>query len=162
TGFLFLRKTSQWDPLALELDKQRIEAFYRRHGFFSARVTNTDVRTEDDGRVAVTIVVEEGKPTHVAAVDVVGAPRNIDGVKLGAGFGVKRGARFDHPNYLLAREKLREELLRKGYAHAKVEGEVAVNRDTHSATVTLRVDPGPIVHFGNTHVVGLERIPERT
>jgi outer membrane protein assembly factor BamA len=65
------------DPFTLELDRARVEAFYRAHGYFDARVTRAEaVPRGDDGKsVDVVFAVEEGEPTRIADVRVEGASR---------------------------------------------------------------------------------------
>jgi outer membrane translocation and assembly module TamA len=70
------------------------------------------------------------------------------------------GKRFDHARYLAAKERLRLMMLGKGFAHAKVDGTVAVDRDAHVANVELDLDPGPLARFGPTRITGNGDIPE--
>ncbi len=157
---LIFKDYAIFDPVALQLDRRRVEAFYKERGFFRARVVDTDVRPRGGNKVDVKFVVEEGEPTHLAAVEVQGAPANIDGRKIASKIGVGQGKRFDHPNYLIAKDTIQKELAKKGYAHAVVDGTVEVNRDTRRAVVKLQIDTGPVVRFGDLEVEGLERLPE--
>ncbi len=155
----FLTRTHEtFDPIALALDRERIVAFYRERGFFAARVVDVDVKPAGEGAVDVRFVVEEGRPTQVAAVRVDGLPR-VDGTGKLLG-PLREGERLYHPDYLAAKERIKTELIKQGYAHAEVEGTVEVNRDARRAVIRLRVDPGPLVRFGKVHVEGLERMPE--
>src|SRR5262245_56790915 len=60
SGRLFKRRRP-FDPMALKLDTERIETYYRAHGFFDARVRATDVNPADKpDAVNVEIFVDEG------------------------------------------------------------------------------------------------------
>src|SRR5262249_21747072 len=73
---------------------------------------------------------------------------------------LKLGERFQHPNYLLAKDALQQALIKKGYAHAEVNGVVEVNRLARTAIVRLDADPGPLCHFGKVTVEGVKSVPE--
>src|SRR4051794_34358472 len=54
-----------YDPSTLEVDRGRIEALYRAHGYFRARVVRAEAKPRGDGSsVDVEIVVDEGLPTR--------------------------------------------------------------------------------------------------
>jgi translocation and assembly module TamA len=161
-GFLVKTATS-FDPIALELDRRRVEAFYHERGYFDAQVTDVKVQRTRDGGASVEIDVTEGEPTQVASL-------SFDGVKADFARGVLRehapeleeGRRLDHPAYLLAKDALQQALVKAGYAHAEVSGVVEVDRTAHRAVVRLDADPGPLVRFGKVTIEGLKTVPEST
>src|SRR5215468_224104 len=53
-GWLF-KTPLEYDRVGLQLDRRRVEAFYRERGYFSAQVTDVNVQHLDDGGVKVTI-----------------------------------------------------------------------------------------------------------
>src|SRR5690242_17220468 len=58
-----------FDPFALRLDAATIEAYYRAHGFFDARVTATDVNPADKpNAVNVEVFIDEGAATKIEKV----------------------------------------------------------------------------------------------
>lgn len=162
-GWLF-KTPVEFDRVGLQLDRSRVEAFYREHGYFSARVTDVNVQRNDDGGVKVTITVEEGDPTKVASIEVRGTNRPEDEKAVERALkrrdAPKKGDIFNHPDYLLEKDVLLRALLKRGYAHAKVEGVVEVDRDQHRAVINYDITPGPIVHFGKVKVEGLKTMPE--
>src|SRR6266567_4668745 len=153
----------EFDPVALQIDRKRVEAFYHEHGFFDAKVTDVNVDHKPDGGVAITITVQEGPPTQIAQVQYEGMQRDfVDHTLASNDIHLSQGGRFLHPDYLLAKDALQKELVKKGYAHAEVNGVVEVNRDRKEAVVRLDADPGPLVHFGKVKVDGLKTLPEST
>jgi translocation and assembly module TamA len=156
-GFIVKRR-ELFDPIVLELDRKRIETFYREQGYFSAKVTDVDVRDGKDGGADVRIEVDEGLPTRIASIEI---DRSDLAPGLVPSFPLHEGARFVHPDYLAAKETLRAALVKAGYAFAEVSGTVEVDRDERRAVVKLHIDPGPLVHFGTTKIEGLKRITER-
>ena len=168
SSWLGLRKR-YLDPFAVEVDRERIEAYYRAHGFFDAHAVRAEViphKGPPDAPEAVDVrfVVDEGPRTHVAKVDVDGLGALPAGEKLAARLHdrLELGAPFDHRRYLAAKRELDDALERAGYAWADVEGRVEVNRRARAADVRLTVEPGPLVRIGAVRVAGQERISARS
>jgi outer membrane protein assembly factor BamA len=141
------------DPLTAKIDADRIEAYYRAHGFFEARATAEVIawRGPRDRPQAVDVrfTVDEGAPTRVTAVEVNGLPGEPEGLKV--------GAVFDHAAYLRARDALEERLLLKGHPWPEVDGRVDVARRRREARIQLSVEPGPLGRFGRVRIEGAER-----
>ena len=77
-GGLATQKTGWWpcadkqwvEPRVLDLDVQRIEAYYAAHGFFSAKVTKREVLPRKDGdSVNIRLTIEEGQPTIIEQIE---------------------------------------------------------------------------------------------
>ncbi len=83
----------------------------------------------------------------------------IDVATIARREGLALGKRFVHEKYTKAKSKLEQELVSAGYAHAKVAGEVLVDRRHRTAEVRYKVDLGPMVQFGNVLVDGNRRVP---
>src|SRR6187549_1194825 len=60
---LLIKTATSFDPIALELDRKRVEAFYHERGYFDAQVTDVKVHRGKDNGVSVEIAVVEGAPT---------------------------------------------------------------------------------------------------
>ncbi len=158
---LIVKKVTDLDPIALQLDRKRVEAFYRERGYFDARVTDVDVQKEDDGKdVRITITVEEGEPTRVAALEVHGTEADFARGVITDETKLRAGNILDHPEYLIAKDTLEKALVKEGYAHAEVEGTVEVDRNARRAVIKLTANPGPLVKFGKVKIEGAGRVPE--
>jgi translocation and assembly module TamA len=158
-----LRRTyRRLDRLALEQDISRIESYYHRRGFFSAKVVGTDVKPDGDRAVRVTFRVIEGQPTRVAGLSLIGLSellRRSKMLDLQEG-PLLPGAIFRHDRYIEFKAWLQSWMAHRGYPHARVDGRVDIDRDAHTADVRVTIDDGPLVRFGQTEVRGLERVPE--
>lgn len=167
-GWWLWRDEYRFDPLALERDRDRIEAYYQRHGHFSARVTDVRVRELSGNRVDVTFMVHEGPPAILGDVLVDGAPElpARDGRPAVHAGALRRmlelspGQRFIYESYELGKERMLQALQLAGFAHAEVRGKVAVDRTAHRVGVRYAITPGPRVRFGEVSVRGLDRLPE--
>jgi len=162
-----LAATKRLDVAALDLDVRRVSAFYADQGFFDARVVQKRVvprpGKREDEVVDVVLTIEEGKPTFIERVDIVGVPEGFEArrpAEAARAQSVVAGERFDYGHYEQTRGRIAADLHDAGFAYAKVEGSVTVDRDRHRAAIGYRITPGPLVHFGATRLVGAGEIPE--
>lgn len=156
------RRHARLDRFDLERDRARIVAYYRKRGFFRAKVTGVRIAEVGDHQVDVVFSVVEGPAGVVRQLRIEGAPGDPGptGADLRAASGVVTGKRFDYQAFQDAKWKLRDRLVAAGYARARVTGTARVDRTSLAVTVELIVDPGPRTVFGTTSVTGNQLVPE--
>ena len=145
------------DPYAVPGDRVRVEAFYRDHGYYAARVTKADTITRKTKAPSVDIVfhVDEGQPVHIASVDVHGLEATgKQQKKIEKLLPLRPGQTFVHDTYIDEKNLLDNRLKLLGHPWPKVTGLVDVDRDAHTAAVTIDTVPGPIAHIGTIRVEG--------
>ena len=170
TSFLRIPK-KYLDPFTIDTDRARIEAYYRAHGFFNARVTDAEVtRHSGDPQhpksVNVKITVDEGPPTHITEVTIAGLeplaqtdqPHAAEKIEKALHNHLRPGAVFDHAQYLEEKDAVEGRLKHLGFAWATVDGQVEVNRDTQRAAIHLQATLGPRAVLGHVHVRGTSRV----
>jgi translocation and assembly module TamA len=159
---LFRKVYRRLDNLALEQDIARIEWYYQRRGFYSAKVVGTSIEPADDGGVKVTFRVSEGPPTRIAGLSLIGLSYRLQQSKLLAKRKdlVRPGQVFRHDRYLEFKDWMAAWMAHRGYPHARVEGKVDVDRDAKTADIRMVVDDGPLARFGKTTIRGLSKVPE--
>lgn len=158
---LIRKRYARYDPVEVDNDKKRIEGYYKRRGYFSARVV--DVAVDRRGkRVTVSFKVDEGRPSRIAGVRLEGLPPGLTAdpkiEELEGRF--PRGSIYRQSTYVDAKSDLRRILASHGYAWATVKGVVEVDRDRAEASIHLDANPGPRVRYGKTQIIGLEEIPK--
>jgi translocation and assembly module TamA len=160
TGLPWRKTYRKLDRLAMEQDLTRIESFYQRRGYFSAEVFAPRVAPAGK-EVKVTFRVKEGQPTRVSDLQIAGLPADLaDAQPLREQERpLKVGATFRYDRYEQLKTWLVAWLANRGYPHAIVSGQVAVDRDARTAAVQLQVDVGPRAVFGETEIKGLRRVP---
>ena len=141
------------DEFVLDGDRERIEAWLRARGYFSARVVDAVTTARKRGGLDVEFDIDQGPVTHIAAVTVVGVARPLCDLEA--------GDVFDHDRYLAAKEALLLLLRERGHAWAEVTGAVEVDPDRRSATVRIVVVPGPKTTLAALEVVGTTRVDPR-
>jgi translocation and assembly module TamA len=138
------------------LDRQRIQGYYDRRGFFAAAVDSKIDRTPE--RVDITFTITEGPRAKLVRVDILGLPPDagITAAELRAELPLEDGDDFDYEAYDLNRPRLVTALQEVGYATARVTGLVLADRERSEAVLRLTVDPGPVSSFGDITIEGVE------
>lgn len=161
---LIFKTRAQLELLTLEADRRRIEVFLRERGYFAAEVGEPEIVPvlEERGEVELVFRVQLGPPAVIKQLEVRGAPEEVgvDRKALAELSQIEPGSAFRYVDYEAAKERLRERLFDRGYAHAKVGGDVAVVRATSEVAVTLEVDSGPLVRFGPAVLTGSTSLPK--
>lgn len=167
-----------YDESVFERDLERVERWYRARGFLDARVTDTvvdppaataadrDVEScgagdESDCTVDIVVTVEEGEPARVARMSIRGIDALPDRMRdrLRAQLRFTRGDRFDEALYELTKRDMLRVLADAGYAHARVEGAVKLNRSRHEAYLIFVIDAELPNVIGRVCVSGYENLP---
>jgi outer membrane protein assembly complex protein YaeT len=147
------------DDLAVDLD--RIRLYYRKQGFYHARITSQVTRTQDR-RVWVEIKIEEGPWIKLTRVEVKGAdipPSALPEIREASP--LKIGERFTESNYEGLKRTYLSYFLDHGHPYAKIEGKVLLDEETNLAGVHLTVQPGVRCTFGEVSLQGERLTPDR-
>jgi len=163
TGWWPWAEKQVYDAGELELDLNRITAYYAAKGFFLARVVRHEVKKDPQKRtVQVHVYVREGPPARVATMEVEGLSKlsAADRRRVQRELGVRSGQRFVHQQFQHAKALLRSRLKKIGYAYAEVKAEARVRPDRRSVAVRYGATPGPLVRFGKCIFKGHGDIPE--
>jgi translocation and assembly module TamA len=148
TGAWAWSELQRLDPDALAADRRRIEAFYRTHGYYSARVESVDVRPPGGAKVDVVFHVSEGRPVRVSKLTVNGLDAAPEAKARAAKLPLREGDVFTDQAYDGTRTALATALTSTGWAKAQVEQRAAVDPETATAEVTYDVTPGRRWRFG--------------
>ncbi len=172
-----------FDQGTLEQDEERIRRFYRRRGYYQARVESEAVpsgrsavvvRFEiDEGdriqttRFALSIAADSTATTEeredadergaTDAVEPSKPGRSLDSTELARDLPLSEGDAFSPERYELARTALERRLAERGYPKAEIAGGAEVDVEAGTASVSWRIVPGPLVRLGAATVTGLSR-----
>jgi translocation and assembly module TamA len=138
----------------LEVDRRRIEAYAREHGYYDARVREVQVVGVGPGQVDVVFVVDEGEPVRVTGIEIAGmeeAPEASASLRKPA---LRVGRVFTVADYDAYRDQLTAALQNNGWATAEVTQEAQVLPEEHGARVRYTVKAGPRFRFGAIFVAG--------
>jgi len=140
------------DDGELPLDLLRLKLYYRQRGYRMAMVDTTVVR--EGAKVRIQFDVQEGEPTRIRALSVVGGDMFLDSAQIHKDLRLAVGDPLDLVALSEGERRLAERLRKEGYVHAQVLREYFIPSETAEADVTLRVEPGPRVRVGDVRVVG--------
>lgn len=154
-------RKNYFDRGRFDADLKRIEAFYADRGYPQARIADLDVKLDArQGSVDVTLVVDEGPPVRLAAVDLRGfdvlPADRVAGLEPRLGLVV--GAPRDRQVVATARELLLNELRDQGHPYSRVSVTEDDGPSGLSASVVFTAEPGPIAHFGTIAIAGNESV----
>ncbi|MBV8756689.1 MAG: BamA/TamA family outer membrane protein [Deltaproteobacteria bacterium] len=159
TGLALHRVQSQGsapDPYLVTVDADRLKGQYLRAGFLEVDVHSRVERHGD----AVTVIykIDEG-PRAITKLEISGLPPNdpqITENKVRNFIPLKDGDPFTYDPYDKAKEPMLGVAEDAGYAHAKLNAKVVVDRVNHQAIVQLTYDLGPKCHFGKIVIQGVQ------
>jgi outer membrane protein insertion porin family len=146
-----------FDRARFDDDLKRIQAFYADRGYPDARVTNFDVKLNNEqDAVDLTVTIDEGQPVKVVALEFVGfeqiPPSHLDDLQKTAP--LKVGQPRDRQLVVSTHEMALNELKDHGYPYGKVSTDENDGPDGKQATITLTAQPGNIAYFGQIQVTG--------
>src|SRR5665647_3565345 len=103
------------DSDELRLDVGRLRVFYRRHGYFSAKVDTLVAPVLDGyGGVKVTFVLKEGEPVRVDTLRISGLDSVIAPIADTSSLGLPRGMIFDGTKIQTAIDLIKTRLRNNG------------------------------------------------
>jgi translocation and assembly module TamA len=163
TSWWPLARKQRFDPVAWEIDLERIVRFYRARGYFQARVVSSQISERSDGAVTIEVEIDEGRPTRVASVEVRGHAglTPAERARVARKAPLERGDLFTEPAWQARKDEARGALRSLGHAEARVDGQALVDVDARTAALTLFLGPGPRYRFGEIQVTAPDGIDPR-
>src|SRR5438270_7737606 len=135
-------------------DADLLTQLLRSQGYYDAQV---EPRTEKAGdALRVILAADPGPQYRFASVNLPGLDAaGAEAAKLRDAFAVKPGDPVIAADVIAGGLALTQRLGEAGFASAKVgEQDIEVNHESHLASLTLPVSPGPVARFGTIHVSG--------
>lgn len=140
-----------------EADLKRIVAFYTDRGFPNARVTSFDARlSEDQTSVSISVNISEGEPLRAERIVLEGfetLPEDHRAI-LETRMPLRVGQPIDRALLQATRETALDELRDHGHPYASVRIIESPGSTDQQHVLTLRADPGPVVHHGEIEISG--------
>jgi outer membrane protein insertion porin family len=143
-----------FDPVTFEEDLERLRRFYESRGFYHAVIDHDLVLDPESGLMTAQVLINEGAPVVVEAVDV-----NAQGVaEFPPTLPIKSGDIFSEAAYQHTEIILKQFYGDQGYAHAESQRKAEIVLDTDQAFIDYTIIPGPLSFFGPTEIEGLEAV----
>lgn len=154
-----------FNPALIAIDAQRIEALYKAHGYYDARVVSLRAKPVEgsDDEVNVYLEVIEGPVTLVNALDLAWEDSDtVDAERrtaLNALMTLKLEEPFEIPRLNDSVGTLRLQLMAWGHPLAKVSGRAVINEGARHADTRVTVTAGPPAVIGGIGFKGLLDVP---
>lgn len=156
---------TDYDPVQFEglVSKLREEVLgiVQAEGYFSPTI---EVEASDEGD-RVTVKVDPGKRTRVSSVDIKIEGQANDNRALNnirQQFGIAKGDPFISSDWQSGKTALINAMHRQGYLRARVtRSNARINAQTGEAALSVVIDSGDRIAFGDLRIQGLERYPEK-
>jgi outer membrane protein assembly factor BamA len=141
------------DSDELRLDVGRLRVFYRRHGYFNAKVdTAVSPVLDGYGGVKVTFLINEGEPVRVDTLRISGLDSVIAPIVDTSSLGLQPGIIFDVTRLQAAIDSMKARQRNSGYPRGDVAASFRVDTARQRASVLLDVLPGGRAHIGAIRV----------
>jgi outer membrane protein insertion porin family len=154
------------DPLQVARGRARIDSTYENAGYYLARVT-VDSAVMDDGRIAITYTIDEGRRLAISGIDIQGNKTVAEKAIVRAmktkpeGFWWFRKGEFDEDKYVGdLGERIPDLFARLGYVDMRiVKDTLLVERERGKGLVQIGLEEGPRYRVGTFEVAGNRRFP---
>jgi translocation and assembly module TamA len=148
------RKADLIDEAQLAVDRERVLAYCRDHGYYDARVVDARIVEVGEGQARVILRIEEGAPIRVQRIELEGLDEAPEAAAALVEPALRVGDVFQVAKYDALREQVLTALQNNGWATAEVQQGAQVLPEAHAAVLRYTVRAGPRFRFGPTSVRG--------
>ncbi|MFH1644378.1 MAG: outer membrane protein assembly factor BamA [bacterium] len=139
----FMDSSGQYNPEAVEMDKHRIEYFYRDHGYLMVKVADVKVEfSKDEKHIDVTFYIKEGDKFNVNKIDVLGGQGIIPEKELLEKIELEHGEPYSQSKLINSINNIKGLWGEKGYIYADVYPQVKPDEENKTVDVTLHSERG--------------------
>jgi outer membrane protein assembly complex protein YaeT len=145
----------------LEADLERLQGFYRRRGFYHAKI-RPEILKDERGRVKVVLHIDEGPWVRVKNIRVDTADPKLKPAlgQIKEKWPLTQGDRFSEELYENLKRLYLDYMTDHGYPRAEVEGKVYLDDKINTADISLTLTPGPLCYFGDVSLKGKRETPD--
>lgn len=151
----WLTKSNQFNEQKFSQDMQRISDFYQNNGYFTFRILNTDIQTNDDKtQQTIKVTVDEGERYRWGKIRIEGDTREVAKEDLYQLLKIKEGKWYQRQQMVTALEAIQSRMGTAGYAFSEVNVQPVVNQENKTVDFVLNVDPGRKVYVNEINISG--------
>lgn len=150
----FMDSAGSYNEEMVEMDKHRIEYFYRDHGYLTAKTAKAAVVfTENKKEISVTFTIKEGKQFFVRDLQVVG-DEIYDEDELLPLVVLEKGAPFSQSKLVQSMNKIKDLYGEKGYIYCDVYPQVKPDEDSDKVDITFHIERGNKLYANRITISG--------
>ena len=158
------KRGEAYNRSTLDADLKRLQKYYFDRGYLNTKATVAKVEEDEEkNAVEITIAIEEGPPTLLKTVRIIGhvPPELPPEEQLLPELALQAGERITKAGFDRSQSQLVVMMQDVGYARARVVPRTEVDFEKHEAVVTFELQSGELTHLGDITVTGNELIKER-
>jgi len=150
----FMDNAGIYSAEMVDVDKHKIEYFYRDYGFLQAKVYKTDVQfLRNNKDVSVTFYINEGPKYIVKNLNAPGDEIFHEDELLPL-IQLEQGKPFSQAKLVTTVNTLRDLWGKKGYIYADIYPQIKPDEDTHEVDVTFHVERGNLMYVNRINITG--------
>jgi outer membrane protein insertion porin family len=150
----FVSDAGKYDEQQLDMDKHRIEYFYRDNGYLLAKVLESNVAfSENKKQVHVTFYLTEGPQFKVGKVRAYGDEFFTEKELLERA-DLEKGEPFSQKKIRVAMQRLKNLWGQKGYIYADVYPQIKPNEEDKTVDISFHVERGNKMYVNRINVTG--------
>ncbi|MDO1509797.1 MULTISPECIES: outer membrane protein assembly factor BamA [unclassified Neisseria] len=153
--FTWLTKSNRFDEQKFAEDMERVTEFYQNNGYFSFRVLDTDIQTNDDKtKQTITVKVHEGERYRWGKVQIEGDTREVPKENLYKMLTMKEGKWYERQKMVESLQAMQNAMGSAGYAFSEINVQPVPNQQTGVVDFVLHVEPGRKVYVNEINITG--------
>lgn len=150
----FMDNAGVYSEEMVDVDKHKIEYFYRDYGFLQAKVYKTDTKFSKNSKdVSVTYYINEGPKYTIRSVSAPG-DEIFNEEELLPLISLEKDKPYSQANLVNSVNKLRDLWGEKGYIYADVYPQVKPDEETHEVDVIFHVERGNLMYVNRINITG--------
>ena len=151
----FMDSAGQYSEEALEMDRHRLEYFYRDHGYLMVKVLDAKAKFSSNNKeIEVTFYIKEGDKFLVRNIDVHGQDGTFTRKELLERVLIKEGDPYSQSNLIKSINRIKNLWGEKGYIYSDVYPQIKPDEDAKAVDVTFHSEKGNIMHVNRINITG--------
>lgn len=154
--FGFISGAGKFNEQTLEIDKERVRMVYMEHGYFTARVTDTEVTVSQDRKhLDIIFTVQEGPQFTIKEIDVTPDP-DVPHMFLRRCLSLAPGDTYKQSELHKMMEALKKVYGQYGFIDAQAAPQVVPDMDNNTISITFQVNKGQKWSLNRVLITGNE------
>jgi outer membrane protein assembly complex protein YaeT len=154
-----------YNPEAIAAGIESMKSKYVKMGFWDIKIEDRVTISASSGtkKVTVTVIIEEGIRNLFDGIEITGV-KSIAEDDIKSHWLIESEQPFDRSDVINYQQKIRAELLQKGYYYASVQVDLVPSRRTkfeNFLSLKVTIDEGSRVRFGDVFVTGLIKTQQK-
>lgn len=150
----FLGDAGKYSEDAIDMDKKRIEYFYRDYGYLMAKVADVHVEfSKNEKEIFITFDIREGDQFLIRYISVPGDDL-FDESELLQYVELESGKPYSQTKLVKSINQLKSQWGNIGYIYADVYPQVVPNEETKEVDVTFYVEKGKKMYVNRINITG--------